>query len=143
MRYLSPAPNGRFTFSRSGHGPFLPYSGSSANLIRRELATGCPRHPQQHPASGVPAATWPSAPRSSCTQPVLRAVFSKVDTLAVFMARFLPVPPLQQRRHAPNPACRDPAAPPPHGITDYLRLERPQGTPGLFITGGAPSLRPI
>jgi hypothetical protein len=43
-------------------------------------------------APGVPAATWPSAPRSSCTQPVLRAVFSKVDTLAVFMAWFLPAP---------------------------------------------------
>jgi len=43
-------------------------------------------------APGIPAATWPSAPRSSCTQPVLRAVFSKVDTLAVFMAWFLPVP---------------------------------------------------
>ena len=28
--------------------------------------------------------------------------------------------PLQQRRHAPNPACRDPGAPPPHRITDYL-----------------------
>jgi hypothetical protein len=32
------------------------------------------------------------APRSACTQPVLRAVFSKVDTLAVFMAWFLPAP---------------------------------------------------
>src|SRR6266567_1617031 len=30
MRYLSPAPNGRFTFSRSGHGPFLPYSGPTS-----------------------------------------------------------------------------------------------------------------
>jgi hypothetical protein len=29
--------------------------------------------------------------------------------------------PLQQRRHAPNPACRDPGAPPPHRITDYLQ----------------------
>src|SRR6266567_1829274 len=28
--------------------------------------------------------------------------------------------PLQQRRHAPNPACRDPSNPRPHGITDYL-----------------------
>jgi hypothetical protein len=43
-------------------------------------------------APGVPAATWPSAPRSSCTQPVSPAVFSKVDTLAVFMAWFLPAP---------------------------------------------------
>ena len=43
-------------------------------------------------APGVPAAAWPSALRSSCTQPVLRALFSKVDTLAVFMAGFLPTP---------------------------------------------------
>src|SRR5258708_28602646 len=43
-------------------------------------------------APGVAAATWPSAPRSACTQPVLRAVFSKVDTLAVLMAWFLPAP---------------------------------------------------
>ena len=29
--------------------------------------------------------------------------------------------PLQEPRHASNPACRDRGAPPPHGITDYLR----------------------
>ncbi len=51
-------------------------------------------------APGVPAATRPSAPRSSCPQPVLRALFSKVDTLAVFIARFLPTPLLERRRHA-------------------------------------------
>ena len=30
--------------------------------------------------------------------------------------------PLQQPRHASNPACRDPRRTPPHGITDYLPL---------------------
>ena len=33
---------------------------------------------------------WLSAPGSSCTQRVLRAVFSKVDTRAAFVAWFLP-----------------------------------------------------
>ena len=44
-------------------------------------------------APDVPAATRPSAPRSSCTQPVLRALFSKVDTLARLVVRSLPTPP--------------------------------------------------
>ncbi len=42
MRYLSPAPNGRFTFSRSGHGPFLPYSGPTSigdGAIPEQVAT--------------------------------------------------------------------------------------------------------
>ena len=30
--------------------------------------------------------------------------------------------PLQEPRHASNPACRDQAHPRPHGITDYLRI---------------------
>lgn len=43
------------------------------------------------------AACWQlsrAAPRSSCAQPVLRAVFSKADRLAVFMAWVLPLPQL-------------------------------------------------
>jgi hypothetical protein len=43
--------------------------------------------------------------RSSCTQPVLRAVFSKVDKLALFMAWFLPTPPIRQA--AAVPRCGD------------------------------------
>ena len=40
--------------------------------------------------------------RSLAAPPVLRAVVSKADTLAVFMARFLPVPQLPQRLPAPG-----------------------------------------
>jgi len=43
MRYLSPAPNGRFTFSRSGHGPFLPYSGLTSYQAAKFATDGFSR----------------------------------------------------------------------------------------------------
>jgi hypothetical protein len=49
---------------------------------KKELIITAPARRSPPPASRTP---WPSAPRSSCTQPVLRALFSKTDTLAVFM----------------------------------------------------------
>ena len=44
----------------------------------------------------VTLAALASPTLSRSPQPVLRALFSKVDTLAVFMARFLPAPPLRR-----------------------------------------------
>jgi hypothetical protein len=86
-----------------------PRPAPSCVPVRPAPAATPPATPGAAPA--VPAATWPSAPRSACTQPVLRAVFSKVDTLAVFMAWFLPVPrpgSLRARRRSvcPNLTCR-------------------------------------
>ena len=67
-------------------------------------------------APDAPAATWPSAPRSSRTQPVLHALFSTVDTLTVPMTLFLPAlsaPPARMRALVPGlgamparPLCR-------------------------------------
>lgn len=52
--------------------------GSRAQADR--VNTGRRRHPEQHPAFLSPRG--PSAPRSSCAQTVLRAMFNKVDNLA-------------------------------------------------------------
>jgi hypothetical protein len=63
------------------------------------------------------------APRSACTQPVLRAVFSKVDTLAVFMAWFLPAP--RQGVYRRRRAC----ARPYRGRNEPALLQRRQPCP--------------
>ena len=62
---------------------------------------------------------WLSAPRSSCTQRVLRAVFSKVDTLAAFVARFLPAPLVTLTEAGCSSGLRPPAE---HALISLLVL---------------------
>ena len=62
---------------------------------------------------------WLSAPRSSCTQRVLRAVFSKVDTLAAFVAWFLPAPLVTLTEAGCSSGLRPPAE---HALISLLAL---------------------
>ncbi len=66
-------------------------------------------------AGGSDDAVLTGTPRSLCTQPVPPAVFSKVDTLAVFMAWFLPAP----LWRVPGTRCR-----PRHGGLGGLGVSR-------------------
>jgi hypothetical protein len=65
-----------------------------ASLGERGVPELCRVAPPEASENRAAACWQPSraAPRSSCAQPVLRAVFSKADRLAVFMAWVLPLP---------------------------------------------------
>jgi hypothetical protein len=58
-----------------------PSARAEAGAQARSRSACSRRHAAVTPAAapGFPVATWPSAPRSSCTQPVPAAVFSKVE----------------------------------------------------------------
>jgi hypothetical protein len=70
--------------SQPAHCRSQPTSSTSRSAISSRPSSSASSSPSRSSGAGQPAA------RNSCTQRVLRALFSKVDTLAVPMTPFLP-----------------------------------------------------